>query len=218
LPIRDEFDSSFDEVIYVDYQTLQSSQRLLSRRVLNLPHPFMCFCHVMAGGLPRDLIRVCRALFEARELTGKNGIRDTCAHVVYGEVTGKLRAMTVAAERRPTVSKEFLQLFLTPPPATVEDLWKMISALELAQSLAGETDEDRRVAALPTEALLFLYFAVTILDIFENMDESRWMKGEDDGVFDTLAAARRSLSQHPPLAAERIAVIRNSFGLAARAH
>jgi hypothetical protein len=57
LPLRDAFDSSFDEIIHVDPLDYAESRRLLYRRVIGLSEPYVALCHCLAGGLPRDLIR-----------------------------------------------------------------------------------------------------------------------------------------------------------------
>jgi len=217
LPIRDAFDSSFDEVIQVDYQSLASSKRLLSRRVLNVPDPYLCFCHILAGGLPRDLIRVCRALFDARAIGGRNRLTDICANVVYEDVRTKLRAMAVAAERQLDLSRNFVGHLLADPPDSRTGMWKLIEVLERGQS-AGSADKGvaTKKTPLPTEALLYMYFSVTVLELFERMDEARWRKGEHDGLFEQLAGVRRSISQNPELGAETIARIRSAFGLPVR--
>jgi hypothetical protein len=217
LPIRDAFDSSFDEVIQVDYQSLASSKRLLSRRVLNVPDPYLCFCHILAGGLPRDLIRVCRALFDARTVSGRNSLTDICANVVYEDVHTKLRAMAVAAERQPDLSRNFASHLLADPPNSRTGMWKLIEVLERDQSAeSADKGGAAKKTPLPTEALLYVYFSVTVLELFERMDEAWWRKGEDNGLFEQLAVVRRSISQNPELVAETIARIRSAFGLPVR--
>jgi hypothetical protein len=62
LPVRDAFDSAFDEIIQVRYLRLSDSQTLLRMRVTGMSEPFLRLCHCLAGGLPRDLIRVARRL------------------------------------------------------------------------------------------------------------------------------------------------------------
>jgi hypothetical protein len=208
LPIRDAFDSSFDEVVYVDYLDLASSRRLLSRRLLNVPHPYVCFWHVAAGGLPRDLIRVCRALFDSEE-TG-DSLRSVCARVVYRDVEAKLRAMAVAAGRQATTPVAFLSLLSAPPIKTTVDLWNSISILE---ALVPSADTD---SPAPREALLFLYFSAMLVELFSKMDEPLWLKGEDEGLFERLAAVRRTLANNAVLAAENLAAIRIIFGLGDR--
>ena len=60
LPLRDAFDSSFDEIIQVGPLDYAESRRLLYRRVIGLTEPYVALCHCLAGGLPRDLIRAAR--------------------------------------------------------------------------------------------------------------------------------------------------------------
>jgi hypothetical protein len=62
LPFRDAFDSAFDEVVRVDYGNLENSRDVLNGRLVGLPVAFVALCHVLAGGLPRDLLRVTRYL------------------------------------------------------------------------------------------------------------------------------------------------------------
>lgn len=67
LPFRDAFDSAFDEVAHFRYLSYGESRSLLERRVVGLPAAYLCLCHCMAGGLPRDLIRVARELIQVAD-------------------------------------------------------------------------------------------------------------------------------------------------------
>jgi hypothetical protein len=60
LPLRDAFDSSFDEILYVEPFSYYESRRLLYRRVIGLTEPYVALCHCLAGGLARDVIRAAR--------------------------------------------------------------------------------------------------------------------------------------------------------------
>jgi hypothetical protein len=217
LPIRDAFDSSFDEVIQLDYQSLASSKRLLSRRVLNVPDPYLCFCHILAGGLPRDLIRVCRALFDARSVGCPNKLANICGYVLHSDIRAKLRAVAVVAERQKDLPRGFVNHLLKFSPKSCVDIWALISILEGDQPADASKKADASKVSLPTEALQFAYFSATVLEIFESMDERRWRTGEAGGLFEELAVVRRSLSQNPTLVAETIARIRAGLGLAERA-
>jgi hypothetical protein len=72
LPLRDAFDSSFDEIIYVGPLSYVESRRLLYRRVIGLTEPYVALCHCLAGGLARDLIRAARQVTRASTLTDGN--------------------------------------------------------------------------------------------------------------------------------------------------
>jgi hypothetical protein len=96
-------------------------------------------------------------------------------------------------------------------------MWELIKVLEGDQPVGGaDKDGTGKKTPLPTETLLYIYFLVTVLELFETMDEARWRKGEDDGLFEQLALVRRSISQNPDLVAETIARIRSAFGLSVR--
>ena len=60
LPLRDAFDSSFDEIIQVGPLSYAESRRLLYRRVIGLTEPYVALCHCVAGGLARELVRAAR--------------------------------------------------------------------------------------------------------------------------------------------------------------
>ncbi len=53
---RTAFDSAFDDVISVSYLAFEAAKNLLRARVAGLPDPMIAACHVISGGLPRDLM------------------------------------------------------------------------------------------------------------------------------------------------------------------
>jgi len=78
LPLRDAFDSSFDEIIHVGPLCYLESRRLLYRRVVGISEPYVALCHCLAGGLARDLIRAARNIVRTvAELGG--------SPVIFGE-------------------------------------------------------------------------------------------------------------------------------------
>lgn len=97
LPVRDAFDSAFDEVIHVRYLDLEGSLRLLKKRVL-MPDPFVWLCHCLSGGLPRDLIRAARHVVIAAgrkrasdtDPSGTNYLNAVCEQLVLEELRRKL--------------------------------------------------------------------------------------------------------------------------------
>lgn len=65
LPLRNAFDSSFDEILPVGPLSYDESRRLLYRRVIGLSEPYVALCHCLAGGLARDVIRAARQVVRA---------------------------------------------------------------------------------------------------------------------------------------------------------
>jgi len=60
MGLRSVFDSSFDEVIRVDYLDFDLARRLLRRLVVGLPEQFAALAYVFSGGLARQLVRAAR--------------------------------------------------------------------------------------------------------------------------------------------------------------
>jgi hypothetical protein len=85
LPLRDAFDSSFDEIIHVGPLSYTESRRLLYRRVIGLTEPYVALCHCLAGGLARDLIRAARHVVRAATtLTAARSYITTADAAEYG--------------------------------------------------------------------------------------------------------------------------------------
>jgi energy-coupling factor transporter ATP-binding protein EcfA2 len=96
LPVRDVFDSSFDEVVRVPPLGLVESRSLLARRVVGLPLPFICLAHCLAGGLPRDLIRVTRKMVNIPEGTS---IGDAAVRMSGEGFAAKLNGVRLAVRK-----------------------------------------------------------------------------------------------------------------------
>jgi hypothetical protein len=223
LPIRDVFDSSFDEVIYVDNLKLAESKRLLSRRVLNLPDPFACFAHVLSGGLPRDLLRVGRAMFDARVTEKSNDMGAVCRAVVANELSAKLRAIAVAARKCPSLPRSLINDMLSATVSDVYAMWALVARLRAYQAqLKGngsreveETSENAvSNSTLTLEALMLTFFYVTVSEMFKALDEASWLASERSGLFEQMAAIRRSLTQDAATTASSIEAARQEFKLA----
>ncbi|MGH2899401.1 MAG: hypothetical protein ACRDMZ_12055, partial [Solirubrobacteraceae bacterium] len=95
--LRDVFDSSFDEILYVPPLTFDESVALLRQRVIGLPVPYLALCHVLAGGLPRDLIRVARAVIAAKPADADGELEAIAAALVALELRQRVRAVSVVA-------------------------------------------------------------------------------------------------------------------------
>lgn len=62
MPLRDSFDSAFDEIIRVEPLDFRTACTVLERRVVGMPMTFIALCFALSGGIPRDLIRFARRL------------------------------------------------------------------------------------------------------------------------------------------------------------
>lgn len=216
---RDAFDSSFDEIIGVDYLDLNSSKRLLRRRVLNVSDPFLCFCHCVSGGLPRDLVRACRNVFELRDVRRLWSLQAITEGLVLADVEAKMRAAGVAARRLSLGPEldEFLGITSGRGPGTEAEVWskagRLSAFLERLARMRGSVGDVEKVFSLAVEMLVLVYFDITLLQVFQGMDEARWRLGEGRGLFERLAEVRREATQNPSVAAAKLTEVRNAFNL-----
>lgn len=101
LPIRDEFDSAFDELIYVEHLKFNVARTLLEQRLLGRPIPFFALSYCMSGGLPRDLIRSFRKVLD---VDGKSpglppSLSAVCNQLVTNDIVAKALAVRTAARK-----------------------------------------------------------------------------------------------------------------------
>jgi hypothetical protein len=222
MPVRDVFDSSFDAVQRVGYLTLGESRAVLDSRVVGLPIPYQCLCHCLAGGLPRDLIRVTRELVhqaQENELTSM----DELARAVVGV---ELRAKTAAAIEKIREADEDgsgrVQMWLDNQGGVLADAKSLEQSIGLFDVWAGL--DPPRGAHLAFEVATFDYYAATVLELFR--DKSRLinlLQGADTGaagldpcrieVLETLAKARQQFAISPDLAWRKIVEVRDAMEL-----
>jgi hypothetical protein len=93
LPMRDAFDSAFDEVIRIEPLRADESIALLELRTEISPG-LASLCHVLAGGIPREDIRHARrlAIVSQRRITVEDAVED----VVYEDLQERIRGMKLA--------------------------------------------------------------------------------------------------------------------------
>jgi len=70
---------------------LPESGDLLEHRVIGLPAAFIALCHVLPGGLPRDLLRVARAIFTIHGDRARTKIE--LAEATYAVIKDEIRAL-----------------------------------------------------------------------------------------------------------------------------
>jgi hypothetical protein len=90
--IRGTYDSAFDELVAVEPMTYLHSEQLLVKRLTGVPRPFIALCHVLSGGLPRDLVRVARALIDVTPGKGEKSLAGTASDLIRRELESLRRA------------------------------------------------------------------------------------------------------------------------------
>jgi energy-coupling factor transporter ATP-binding protein EcfA2 len=179
-PVRDVFDSSFDDVLWISHLGLSASIDLLERRVVGLPVPFSCLLHSVSGGLPRDLIRAARNLFE---LEKGSSLAKATAHLAGEMLRGRVEATSVTARRFESVNhvaiiagwlEKVWEADRNPAPlleicANFEaDFFAEIAALPVDVELGAER---RELRALGTQLVGVLYLVATMLQFFALLDD-----------------------------------------------
>jgi hypothetical protein len=198
LPLRDAFDSSFDEIVHVGPLSYLESRRLLYRRVIGLSEPYVALCHCLGGGLARDVIRAARQVVRAATAL-TTPVAEPAVDPIYDGLT------------RPTAYLPLLPDVLPPQPPTLtvisaavirdelrrklravgqvigsvtkasakdlhETLFQVSHALDLGQPVIAIIDllakpgpeEPAAIRALRLDFAAYTYFCATMDEVFTN--------------------------------------------------
>ena len=189
VSIRTAFDSAFDEVAAITPMTYRNSEELLIKRVAGLPRPFIALCHVLAGGLPRDLVRAARALINVARLGKETALPDLTSSLVQHELDS-LRQSSLSR----LASQEGAEALLT---SLYKRDWPGTEPRQLVDASAGLATAARQAEAGVTgqvcrELIVSLSFYATVLTVFgpaHDIFTSQLRKGQH-GFVDELAEAR----------------------------
>jgi hypothetical protein len=236
LPFRDVFDSSFDAIVHADYLNLERAQRLLRRRVIGVPVPFLDFCHCMAGGLPRDLIRIFRALFDEHDQSnsGESSLSTLCGSLIRVDLKSKLLAASISAKdtmldlevRQLFDSIRKLEALLDSPDCFPKSCSGLLTiSRDLLESTSQESTQQaefaevaakrERIALLRAELGAYLYYCVTLLEFFgrEDLNQETLKAAESSGELERLARARQFLAINPRMAESELADFRQTYDM-----
>jgi hypothetical protein len=214
--VRDAFDSSFDEIIRMDQLTLAESRKLLSSRLIGLAEPFVCLCHCFSGGLPRDLIRVARAMMDVPHTTPSPDLAQVCS-VLTGtaiEQAARLAQRAMAPLGHVTSVVELIRLADGPrlsrqPPGEL---------LATVARLAVTSEVAEPVGVVRLDLATFLYFALTLREVFNNdLTKDQIIEASEGvaaGSFETLARARHTFGDNVMQAWLLVEQFREAWGLA----
>jgi len=190
LPIRDAFDSAFDEVVRIEPLTAGESTALLDKRT-EIDPALAAICHVLAGGLPRDVIRHARrlAIFTQSPVS----IDEVAALLVHQDLQERARGMKVETKAQtPNEDESLWRLSSSPAPIPPAEL------IEIADALP---------APLTSLGCLTLLGA-TLLELAA-LDLSILRKEAN-----ALAEVRRGSAVHPGRAREQCIALREKHSLA----
>ena len=223
--IRTAFDSAFDEIVSVQPMTFAEARDMLDLRFIGVPWPFLALCHVLAGGVPRDLLRAARSLIQAADAPGAD-VRT------LPEITGTLVRTKCDVMRQEAI----LQLSRSGAPGTIllplhGTDWPgrapgdaTTAVLDAADLRASADELDASAHGLGNEewqqmcadVCVALRFYATVIEVF-GRDPARVasdIKDERYGLIDDLARARHTMRTNSGLAEDLLHQFRRDYPVA----
>jgi hypothetical protein len=202
--MRTVFDSAFDHVVRLRPLSLRESVDLLRHRVSGVPDPFWILCHCMAGGMPRDVLRMARGMLDWHLASpGPTDLPAMAKWLVATEVEAVKRGFQHQAAAEPDQ---------TLPELLADAEWPGtdLAAAAEEQLVGGSATATAIAAAL-------LYYA-TVLEIFMGRPEvvrSLRLAVEEAAMEVTLvsdlALVHGLLAFDPPVAIQRLRGIREGL-------
>ena len=203
LSIRSAFDSAFDELVAVPPMTYRNSEELLIKRVAGLSRPFIALCHVLAGGLPRDLLRAARGLINAAASGKKTTLPELAGTLVRRELDALRQASLGRLAACPDTGDLLNSLHDQGWPGT-EPRHLLGAAARLAA--AARRSGDDQVNQICRELIVSLSFHATVLTVFGPLHRrvATQLRNSQNGLVDELARARHAMRLDASLAHELI--------------
>jgi hypothetical protein len=237
VPLKTSSSGLFDEMVWLEPLGLNEAGELLDRRVTGLPASFIALCYVLSGGLPRELLRVARAIFTTPGAQDPGKAHDVtlakaAGHVVESEIQAlKHRTLASAASLDISAAPELLTLLTDDgwpanrmdsareQHAVIQDILNDVSLLWAGpgrQRFAAPARQD--VAPFTAEVcnslLAGLYFLLTVRQLFTTPPDAvrdlAWPDNENPVLRD-LARARTALGTSPHLATALIGAAREQL-------
>lgn len=230
LPFRDVFDSSFDEIIKVPYFSLADARRLLSRRIVGLPIPFVSLCYCMSGGLARDLIRVARNLIDAHHAVKTPKLGAMSRLLIQSDLQGKTEAVLAAVkptELEPEIT-ELMRWFreLDVPHLEAEGLLRHCSWFETDERFKqvanthsdSPSTERQTLFRLTRELVGFYYYCATLLEFFDDqLTKARLLRASagdsEPWSLNYLAKSRQAFAINATIAWTSVSAFRAAWRL-----
>ncbi|MEV4314374.1 hypothetical protein [Actinocrispum sp. NPDC049592] len=206
IAVRDAFDSAFSEMVQVGYFDITESRGWIARRALDVPEQFSSLCHVLSGGLPRDLRRHVIEMFDLAADLAEPRLAAIARLLVRRELDRKAHAFAGTArtlDDSPALSDLMADLVTIRQTADVAGL------VRLANRLVQVPDGDAAhpIGALRRQSGCFVLFCATILELFTDA------LGEQDLIgIDALAIARQQMAVDSQIAWRLLVKFRQNTG------
>jgi hypothetical protein len=230
---RTAFDTTFDAIIRIGPLELRTARQVLERRVVGLSYPFIALCYVLSGGVPRELMRIARSIFDVRNGTSFSAEREVSCEIIVTQVIshemGALRQglLPLAAQLAVPGASELIGLLDDPdwPSGNVqEDLARMSKLFSQRTLFEDETGNVAAAAKVCDSLGAAIYFLLSTEEAFTThldqivtdlaaYDSEPDRKPDHVGAIHMLARARAVLPVNPALAVNRVRASRQKYAL-----
>jgi hypothetical protein len=210
--IRSTFDSAFDELVSVGPMTYSNSEQLLFKRITGVPRPFLALCHVLAGGMPRDLVRAARALIDVAAQLDEKTLTKMASALVKRELESLRQASIRRLAENAGPGPLLVGLHDRQWPGTKPDEF-LDAALRLAAAARGtESDACRQVCE---ELVMTLSFSATVSEVFGAAQDHlvTCLQNSDHEIVDDLAEVRHAMKVNTGLAHRLLEQYRQRRGI-----
>lgn len=192
LPLRDAFDSVFDEVFHLHSLSSRGAIQLLESRVAVFPRPLALFCFAWSGGNARDLIRTARSCATTPHQS-RASLSSIVEHVVWSDARDAAQSFTRRAGLMGLLSRHGQLKLGETLGSSAPDRCRLLCTLFGAMQIALPSDPD--VQSFQT----YLTYAVELVDEFSDTAElANWLRDDDDGALERACTelARRRQDLH----------------------
>jgi hypothetical protein len=239
VPLKTSSAGLFDEMVWVDALRLPEAARIMDGRVTGMPAAFIGLCYALSGGLPRELLRVARAVCGVKVTPDMRGTRTIS---LKDAVTSVINDEVLALRHRTMASAASLDIGATPGWLKLIDAgdWLLRRAtgphhagVHWIQSLldevghpwaASQVQKTTQAATDLCDTLLAgLYFLLTVSELFtadpelintlvrpHASNDHHWLC-DSPPVLTDLASARAALIMNPYLAASHVHAARRGL-------
>ena len=235
---RTAFDTTFDTVMRIGPLELRTARQVLERRAIGLPYPFITLCYVLSGGVPRELMRIARAVFDARNDVrfGSADAEDqgsvACSVIVPRVIIREMESlrqglMPLATQLNAPGATELIGLLDDPdwPSGKTRDDMAKLNKITGQRALFQDETSNITAAAKICDGLAAAsYFFLSVGEVFstrldqiiEELKRYDTVPAQDAnpaGSIHLLAKARAAIGVNPALAITRVRTVREHYGL-----
>lgn len=235
---RTAFDTTFDTVLRIAPLELAIARQLLERRAIGLPYPFITLCYVLSGGVPRDLIRIARSIFEVRDDMRPGTAEEddeeavACAVIAPRVIIREMESlrqglMPLATQLNVPGATGLIELLDDPdwPSGDMRDSLAQLAEVIGHRALFQDETRDIASATKICDGLAAAsYFFLSVDELFRSrLDQVIAELKSYDAASDRqpdlaaslhlLARARAAIGVNPALAVSRVRKARKSYGL-----